>query len=274
MALKQTEGAELEIIGFARRPEVAAEAVKRGIVDKAEVSLARTVSDADLVVIATPVMAIRDILSEIADHLPSDSIVTDTGSTKAQVMKWAHEYLPSKVSFIGGHPMTGKETSGLSGAEGDLLEDCVYCLTPSPNVSKEDSEAMQRLVESVRARPLFIDAEGHDWLVAGVSHLPILISTALVSALASSDLWPQMSGLAATGYRDITRLASGSPEMGSGICFTNRKAIIDWLDRYVEELNRYRHFVLEGDSGLEEALREARDVRQMWLQGEGTRFKG
>lgn len=301
LALKQAKGDELEIIGFARRPETASEAVRRGVVDGTEAQLARAVSRADVVVIATPVLTIKDILRDIAGHLSPNSIVTDTGSTKVQIMKWAREYLPSTVSFIGGHPMTGKETTGLGEAEARLLKDCVYCLTPAQPIvpsqesgvrsqktrmggglmtldsrladSTEASRAMERLVEWVGARSLFISAEEHDELVAGISHLPILLSSALVSVLARSPLWPQMAKLAATGYRDSTRLASGSPELNYGICSTNQRAIIAWIDRYVEELNEYRHLVLEGEQELEKLFLKAREMRQRWLENEGRRFK-
>ncbi len=196
--------------------------------------------------------------------------------------------------------MTGKETSGLGEAEARLLKDCVYCLTPAQLAvgsrqsavgsqqsagdergtidyrlltdNTEVSRSMERLVKSVGARPLFIDAEMHDELVAGVSHLPILLSSALVSALARSPLWPQMSKLAATGYRDSTRLASGSPELNCGICLTNQSAIINWIDRYIEELKGFRRLVLEGAPRLEESLRDARGIRQRWLENEGRRF--
>jgi len=278
LALKQAKGDELEIIGFARRPETASEAVRRGAVDRAEAQLARAVSGADIVVIATPVLTMEDILRAIADHLPPDSIVTDTGSTKVQIMKWAREYLPATVSFVGGHPMTGKETTGLEEAEPGLFRGCVYCLTPAQSIassladSNKASRAMESLVKSVGARPLFISAEEHDQLVAGISHLPILLSSALVSLLARSPVWPQMAELAATGYRDSTRLASGSPELNYGICSTNQGAIIAWIDRYIEELNEYRHLVLEGGPELEESLRDARGIRQRWLENEGRRF--
>ncbi|MBT9162840.1 MAG: Prephenate dehydrogenase [Dehalococcoidia bacterium] len=264
------------------------------MVDRAEAHLDVAVSHADIVIIATPVMTMKDIFREIAGYLSPDSIVTDTGSTKAQVMKWAQEYLPPTVSFVGGHPMTGKETSGLGEAEARLLKDCVYCLTPAQSRAKsqesrvggrgtpdsrlrtpdstEVSRSMERLVKSVGARPLFIDAEMHDELVAGVSHLPILLSSALVSALARSPLWPQMSKLAATGYRDSTRLASGSPELNCGICLTNQSAIINWIDRYIEELKGFRRLVLESGPGLEESLQDARAIRQRWLENEGRRF--
>lgn len=294
LALKQVKGDEVEIIGFDRRPEAVSEAVRRGVVDRAEAQLARAVSRADVVIIATPVLAIRDILRDIADHLPPNSIVTDTGSTKVQIMKWAREYLPATVTFIGGHPMTGKETTGVEEAEPGLFQGCVYCLTPAQSIipesqsretrvggglmtldsrdSTEASRAMERLVKSVGARPLLISAEEHDRLVAGISHLPILLSAALVSVLARSPLWPQMAKLAATGYRDSTRLASGSPELNYGICSTNQGAIIALIDRYVEELNEYRHLVLEGNRELEKSFLKAREMRQRWLENEGRRF--
>ncbi|MCL0064345.1 3-phosphoshikimate 1-carboxyvinyltransferase [Dehalococcoidia bacterium] len=271
LALKQAKGDELEIIGFARRPETASEAVRRGVVDGTEAQLARAVSRADVVVIATPVLTIKDILRDIAGHLSPNSIVTDTGSTKVQVMKWAREYLPSTVRFVGGHPMTGKETTGLEEAEPGLFQDCVYCLTQESD--QEASRAIQEIVEWVGARPLFISAEEHDELVAGISHLPILLSSALVSVLARSPLWPQMAKLAATGYRDSTRLASGSPELNYGICSTNQRAIIAWIDRYIEELNEYRHLVLEGEQELEKSFLKTREMRQRWLENVGRRFK-
>ena len=169
--------------------------------------------------------------------------------------------------------MTGKETTGLDEAESGLFEGCVYCLTPSQGASNQAAKAMEELVRLIGARPLFIEAEQHDKLVAGISHLPLVLSSALVSTLAHNESWAEMSGLAATGYRDMTRLASGSPELSYGICSTNQEAIGNWLDRYIEELKEYRRLIVESDSGLEELLREAQKIRQRWLEEEGNRFK-
>jgi prephenate dehydrogenase len=273
LALKRARGDDLEIIGFARRPEVAAEAIRRGAVDRAEPQMSRAVANADIVIVATPVLAIKGVFSRIARHLQPNAIVSDVGSTKTQVMQWAKEVLPQTVSFIGGHPMTGKETTGLDEAESGLFEDCAYCLTPSQDASKQATKAMEELVRWIGARPLFIEAEQHDKLVAGISHLPLVLSSALVSTLAQNESWAKMSGLAATGYRDMTRLASGSPELSYGICLTNQEAICNWLDRYIEELKEYRRLIVEGDSGLEELLRESQKIRQKWLEEEGNRFK-
>ncbi|MEE8471197.1 MAG: prephenate dehydrogenase, partial [Dehalococcoidia bacterium] len=203
----------------------------------------------------------------ISEHLLPECVVTDIGSTKAEVMRWAGKYLPSSVSFVGGHPMAGKETSGIDEADADLFRGCAYCLTPAPGATQQAMKTLTGLVESIGASPLIIDAELHDNLAAGVSHLPTLLSAAFVSATATSSNWPDMAKLAAGGYRDLSRLASGDPGMNRDICLTNREEIVRWIDRYVEELKRYRRLVAEDSDGLMNALALARQVRERWLSG-------
>ena len=273
LALKKAKGDDIEIIGFARRPEVASEAIKRGAVTKTEPELRRAVAGSDIVVIATPLMAIREILSQISEYLSPNAVVTDVGSTKSQVLAWAGEYLPSNVDFIGGHPMTGKETSGLGDAEAGLFENCVYCLTPEANVNNESIKMMEEMVRWVGATPMLIDSEKHDALVAGISHLPLLLSSSLVSALSENELWPEMSKLAATGFLDMTRLAAGDTELYRGICATNQKAILDWIDRYIATLNKCRGLVSQDERGLQNILQDARNKRQEWFEKEGRRFR-
>ncbi|MDD5094577.1 MAG: prephenate dehydrogenase/arogenate dehydrogenase family protein [Dehalococcoidia bacterium] len=273
LALKQAKDNDLEIIGFARRPETAAEALKRGAVDKTEPTLSKAVASADIVIVATPILVLRDIFGEIAPHLQPGTIVSDVGSTKVQIMQWAKELLPSEVSFIGGHPMAGKETTGIEVAEAGLFKESVYCLTPSPTAKKESVQTMQELVISIGARLLFIEAKEHDKLVAGISHLPLVISSALVSTLGRDPSWADMSKLAATGYRDTSRLASGSSELNTGICLTNQEALARWLDQYIEELQEYRRLIAEGNPDLEKSFRKARNIRLRWQEKEGNRFK-
>jgi prephenate dehydrogenase len=267
LALKRAGVAEIEISGFSRNPKTASKALSLGVIDKAEAELAAAVERASMVIIATPVLAIRDILRQIAAHLPAQCIVTDTGSTKMEVMEWAQDLLPSTVDFIGGHPMTGKEISGLDGAEAELFNGCIYCLTPKSNASSEAVQSMTRLVRRVGANPLFIDPAEHDNFVAAVSHLPFLLSAALVSATANDPSWAEMSKLAATGYRDLSRLALGDPEMSRDICLTNQVNIVNWMDQYIEELRKYRRLILEGGEELMEALLRAQQARRKWLQG-------
>ena len=268
LALKKSGAKGTEIVGFSRSAETIAKARECGAIDKAAANLASAVAEADLVAIATPVMATKEVLSSIAEHLSPKCVVTDTGSTKVQVMQWAEEYLSSKISFIGGHPMAGKETSGIDEADANLFRECVYCLTPSPCATPLAVRKLKKLVESIGAKPFFIDAETHDNLVAGVSHLPMLLSAAFVTTTTKSRLWSEMAKLAAGGYRDFSRLASGNPEMNRDICLTNQQKIVDWLDRYIEVLKGYRSLVAEDSEELAEMLAQAREEREKWLRGE------
>ena len=265
LALKQANEAGWEIAGYARRPEVASVALSSGVVDKIGTSLEETVREAELVIIATPVLTIEGILSQIVSCLSPGCVVTDTASTKVQVMNWAEDLLPPTVDFIGGHPMAGKETYGIQAAEADLFRGCIYCLTPMSRASSYSVDKVADMVKNLGATPFFIDAEEHDNLVAGISHLPMLLSAALVSVTAEGSSWGKASRLAASGYRDLTRLASGNPEVNTHICLSNQGPILEWVDRFIEELEKYRHLVAEGDTHLEDALAEANKVRQEWL---------
>ena len=269
LALKGSADIEAEIVGFSRRQETASKALERGIIHRAAADLGDAVDGAELVVITTPVMAIKEVLEGISFHLSPRCLVTDTGSTKAEVMEWARLLIPDDVSFIGGHPMAGKETSGMDEAAEDLFRGCLYCLTPAEGTDAEAVRGMEKLVKSVGARPFIVDAKTHDRLVAGVSHLPMLLSAAFVSATMENSSWPEMAGLAAGGYRDLSRLAAGNPEMNRDICLTNREEIVKWIECFIEELKRYRGMV-DGDGvELRDALARAREARERWVSEEG-----
>lgn len=265
IALKQKAVPGWEVVGYARRQEIAAAALSLGAIDRVETNIKDAVEAAELVIIATPVLTIKDIFSQIVDYLPHGCIVTDTTSTKSQVMEWARKLLPSTVYFIGGHPMAGKESYGIQAAEGRLFQRCVYCLSPAENTPPEALDKVTDMVRKLGATPVLIDAQEHDELVAGVSHLPLLLSAALVSTTSRDPSWEKMSRLAASGYRDLTRLASGNPEVNAHICLSNFEAILRWIDKFKEELDRYRQLVSARDAKLQQALTEARETRQDWL---------
>jgi prephenate dehydrogenase len=267
LALRKAD-AGFEVVGFARRPEVASRAFELGAVDRTEVSLLSAVKGADLVIISTPAMAMNGILAEMGVGLRQGSIVTDTASTKARVLDWAEQALPPSVSFIGGHPMAGKETSGIEAADGDLFRGCNYLLIAGSGASEEARDRVAAMVRQIGANPLFMDASEHDSLVAGISHLPLLISVALVAVTTKSPLWPKMATLAASGFRDLSRLASGDPLMSRDICLTNREPIIRWIDDYIEELRALRYLISEGGEidRLEEAFIQVRKERERWLR--------
>jgi len=265
LALRQGKKPGWEVVGYSRRQETVANALSSGAIERGETSLKDAVKQADFVIIATPVLTIKEIFSEIAPHLSSGCIITDTASTKVQVVKWAGEILPPKVDFIGGHPMAGRETYGIQAAEAELFRRCTYCLTPSEKASPKSIDTVTGMVKKLGAIPLFIDAQEHDNLVAGISHLPVLLSAALVSLTTKNPSWSEMSKLAASGYYDLTRLASGNPEVNAHICLSNQEAIVNWIDKFSQELERYRQLVAEGDKRLEQTFTEANKARQEWL---------
>jgi len=266
LALKQANWRSSEITGYARRRETASLARKLGAIDRSEANLRKAVKGADIIVVATPVLVIKDVFAQIASELSDGAIVTDTASTKLQILQWAQELLPSRTNFVGGHPMAGKELSTIKAATADLFRKCTYCLTPLPQAKPAAMRTVKDMVKALGAVPLVIEAEEHDRLVAGISHLPLLLSAALVLSTTKNSSWPKMSRLAASGYRDLTRLASGNPKLGAHICLCNQAAIVSWIDIFIEELQKLRKLVADGSEDIERALAMANEARQKWLE--------
>jgi prephenate dehydrogenase len=266
LALKQANWRRAEVTGYARRRKTASLARKSGAIDRIELDLRKAVKSADIIIVATPVLVIKDVFAQIAPELSDGSIVTDTASTKLQVMRWAQKLLSSRTSFVGGHPMAGKEISTIKAATADLFRKCTYCLTPLSQAKPAAVKTVKDMVKALGAVPLVIEAEEHDRLVAGISHLPLLLSVALVLATTKNPSWPKMSRLAASGYRDLTRLASGNPELGAHICLSNQAAIVSWIDMFIEELQKLRKLVADGSEEIERALAIANEARQKWLE--------
>lgn len=266
LALKRAGSDGVELVGYARRPETADRALQLGAIDRVEGSLASTVDKAALVILAIPTMSVKEILSQIGSHLPAGSVVTDVASTKVQVMKWAEESLPPGVSFVGGHPMAGKELSGIEVADADLFRGCTYCIVPGRGASDDAVQTIVDLVHKVGARHVFVNAAEHDQFVAGISHLPLILASALVMATTKSPQWSKMSEVAATGYQGATRLASQHPRMNRDICLTNGENIVSWIDDFTKELQRFRGLIAEGDLGLEQAFDRARQARNAWIE--------
>jgi len=266
LALKRAGSDGVELVGYARRPETADRALQLGAIDRVEGSLASAVDKAALVILAIPTMSVKQILSEIGSHIPAGCLVTDVASTKVQVMKWAEESLPPGVSFVGGHPMAGKELSGIEVADADLFRGCTYCIVPGRGASDDAVQTIVDLVHKVGARQVFMNASDHDQFVAGISHLPLILASALVMATTRSPHWSKMSEVAATGYQGATRLASQHPRMNRDICLTNGENIVSWIDDFTKELQRFRSLISEGDLGLEQAFDRARQARNAWIE--------
>lgn len=266
LALKAAGVENLEIVGHDLDRSAASEAHRLGAIDRAEHDLPRAVREAAVVVIATPVLAVAEVMREIAPHLAPGAIVTDTASTKAQVMEWAERLLPQGVQFVGGHPMAGKEAQGIKNAEAGLFQGRAYCLCPAVRADEAAITAVIGLVRLIGARPLFLDPQEHDQYAAAISHMPLILSTALFTLVRSSPSWQDIAPLASSAFRDLTRLASGDPRMSHDICVTNREAAIHWIDRMQEELRRYRDLLQDArDDALYETFVRAQADREEFL---------
>ena len=267
LAIKRAQLENLEIVGYDEERGVGGRARKLGAVDRDASRATSAVEGAAAVIIATPVLQVAKVLEEIAPALEDGAVVSDTASTKREVVRWAGELLPDTVDFVGGHPIAGKEQSGIEAADASLFEDRPWALTPTAATSERAIKTIENLATVVGARPVLIDAEEHDSYLAAVSHLPALLSTALFSLVSQSQAWPELAGLAGPGFRDATRLASGSPAMSHDISLTNRENLLHWLDRFSEELGRFRNLIEEGEErgDLYKAFLKAQTTRDAFL---------
>ena len=258
-------GPALQLVGFDNDIQQQQYAKKINVVDKTEWDLTRAVRDADIVILCVPVSATEQTFRDIADHLKPGAIVTDTASTKAEVLRWANEILPRTVNFVGGHPMAGKAQS-IEGAEASLFKGATWCVCPSVHASEEAIKNVLGIIGALEAEPYFVDPEEHDAHVAGVSHLPFVLSAALIRATSKDSSWRDMRSLSASGFRDMTRLASGSPAMHRDIAMTNRESLTRWVDAMIAELGEFRAR-LHGDdpvAAMNGYFVDAREARADW----------
>ena len=258
------------VTGFDRRRTALRRARRMGAIDRAAPDLPSAVSAADLVVLATPIRDILSCLSRLGRWLPPGAVVTDTGSTKAAVLEAARA-LPPSVSFIGGHPMTGKAVSGVAQSEPDLFQGAPYVLCPVVSAAGA-LPRLRRWVRALGARPMVLDADEHDRLVAYVSHLPQLLSTALAGLIARppQDVSPEAAvRLSAGGFRDMIRLASSPYDVWGDILATNQPAVRRALREYVRVL-RDLEMALAGPD-LKAAFARANRCYQLYTQIKGGR---
>jgi prephenate dehydrogenase len=224
-------------------------AVERGIVDAREETIERGETlDADLIYLAAPIGAIVDFLRTRSRQIKRGALVTDAGSTKIEICRVALESVPAGIDFIGGHPMAGGEQIGVEYARADLFDRATYALA-----IEKGSDRLNRIIpiiEALGARVLLTDPELHDAAVALISHLPQLVACALASSLGSVDEAVERElaqRLAASGWRDMTRLAASSWSVWRDICLTNQTSIADALGRLIAELQSLKDAIDNGD---------------------------
>ena len=251
LGLKQAKLKNTEIVGYDDWGRARREGDKKDAVDRVYGSLREAVDGAGLVVLATPPLAAEQLLPEMAPSLGRGAAVTDVAASKSVVHRWASDYLPSGVSFVGGHPMAGGAARyGIDEAQADLFQGQNWFLNPAPNASDSAVKSVLGMVRELGAQPHFLSAEEHDFVVAGASHLPLLTSAALFTMLRRSEGWPDFGRAAADTFTEMTQFNQADPGLTTEIVTTNREQVKHWIDRLVVELHRYRELLDTDDDTI------------------------
>ena len=234
------------ILAVERDADVCTRAIARGVADQASADLSLA-SQADIIVLATPVRTIIAQLPQIGEHARSGAMVIDLGSTKREITR-AMEALPAHVQPIGGHPMCGKEVAGFNAADANLFRGAAFVLTPLARTSPQTLAFAKSIVDVVGARPLVLEPARHDKIVAATSHLPFVLAAMLMATaddLARDD--DLVFALAASGFRDTSRLAASDTAMMRDVLLTNRENVANAIRGCSHQLNEFADLVAEGN---------------------------
>jgi prephenate dehydrogenase len=255
--------------GYVRRAAGVAECVRAGVADRATTDLASAVADADVVVLCTPLGQMRALAEAMRPALKPGAIVTDVGSVKGEVVRELEPLLAAAgAPFVGSHPMAGAEKMGVAHAREDLFAGANCVVTPTPRTPARALEIVQQLWRGVGGRPLLLSPESHDELVARSSHLPQALAATLVNFVLDESRGAEQATLCAGGFRDGTRIASGSPEMWRDIALANRQPLARALAEFARRLEEFRAAVERGDAAaLGVLLENAKRRRDGWING-------
>jgi prephenate dehydrogenase len=252
------------IVGLGRTQANLDVALSRGLIDYATRDAAEAAHNADLVMLATPVMTFPALLATMIPHLPANAVITDVGSVKSWVVRQLEPLLPASMSFVGVHPVAGKETTGAVAVEEALFVNRRVIVTPSALSNPEALEKIEALWRATGARVERMAPAVHDAILARASHLPQIVASALACTLADEMVEGRWAaGFGAGGLRDTTRIAASSSEMWRDICATNREAITEALKLYRQWLDGFEGAVAAGDeAALNRLFERGRRMRK------------
>lgn len=262
LALKKA-GIVAKVTGYARSSENLQQAQTLGIIDDSAGSIAEAVKDADMVFVAVPMGAMASVFAEIAPHLSADSIITDGGSAKTQVIETARQTLGEHAGqFVAGHPIAGTEHSGPAAAFAELYQQHRVVLTPESETNPDALNKVRQMWQSCGAEVCEMSAETHDNVLAATSHLPHILAFNLVGMLSERDDCDDVLRFAAGGFRDFSRIASSDAVMWRDICLSNRDAILALLEQYQQGLNDIKQAIESGDGNhLHDVFSRAKQAR-------------
>ncbi|SPB15918.1 Prephenate dehydrogenase [Caballeronia novacaledonica] len=276
-ALRERAGLAGRVVGVGRSAASVERALELGVIDEAaalddDTALANALQGADVVLLAAPVAQTEPLLARIAPFLDARTIVTDAGSTKADVVASARRALGERIAqFVPGHPIAGRESSGVDAALPDLYVDRNVVLCPLPDNAADDVERIASMWRATGACVRQMSEAQHDRVFASVSHLPHVLSFALVDQILGTPDADLKFSFAAGGFRDFTRIAASSPEMWRDICLANRTALLAELDDYTAVLARFRAAIDASDgAALEAAFARSRVARKEWQERGGV----
>ncbi len=266
-------GGTRTVIGVGRSSASSERALALGVIDGAaalndDAALRDALAGADLVLLAAPVAQTQSLLERIAPYLDEDTVVTDAGSTKSDVVAAARAALGARIGqFVPGHPIAGRESSGVDAALPDLYVNRNVVLCPLPENRPEAVEHVAAMWRATGALVREMAPQQHDRVFASVSHLPHVLSFALVEQILNSPDAELKFSFAAGGFRDFTRIAASSPEMWRDVCVANRAALLDELDAYTAVLARLRAAIEAADgAALEAVFVRSRTARSQWQE--------
>lgn len=247
LAIKAAQGSQVEITGIDNHEPSLALAKERGAADYVTQDVQDGVSKADMVFLCTPVLQVPALVKAIAPYVKQGAILTDTGSTKTYLIDRITAELPAGVHYVPGHPMAGREKSGIKAAEATLFTNKWYILTPAAASHPEAVAAVRQVIGWTGARITDMNALEHDRCTALISHLPHVAAAALVNLLVYSEDQESSIKLAGGGFRDTTRIASSNADMWADICMTNATPIADSLDKFSQLISEVAQAIRQGD---------------------------
>jgi prephenate dehydrogenase len=254
------------VIGFVRRQASVAECEQAGACDKAEVNLEAAVRGSDLVILCTPLAQMRELAERMLPAIKREAVITDVGSVKGSVLGDLEPlFAKAGAFFVGSHPMAGAEKTGVSAANSELFQKAVCAVTPTGATNADALQRVEDFWRSVGALPIRMSADKHDDLVSRSSHLPHVVAAELANYVLSPVHPKEQAMLCANGFRDTTRIASGSPEMWRDICLANRVNLARVLGVFIEDLHEFQIALNNGDTkAVEEFFSQAKERRDKW----------
>lgn len=260
-------GLAKSVYGYVRRQEVIEKCVASGIVDWAGCDLREVVNDADLIILCTPILQMKSLVEKMLPYIKQGAILTDVGSAKEKIVAELESMVQnSGAFFVGSHPMAGSEKTGFEYARADLFNNAICVVTPTQNLPRTTTDKVKNFWKSIGGRVIELSPEIHDVLVSRASHLPHLLAAQLVLYVLDSNYPEQQATLCATGFRDTTRIASGSPEMWRDIALVNKDNLIKTLDEFIRRLEQLKRTLDEGDVGkITEFFNTAKLLRDKWI---------